>query len=574
MPVILGDNSISIGGKLLEIAKSQAQYPDPNATGEPTVTVGGTVTPVILDNDYKYMRFTTIGSYTVNFPESKVCSILIVGGGGAGGVYIGGGGGAGGVLHITSAVIPSGNYTITVGKGGNSVSGAAISAAANNGSSSIAFGIEVFGGGFGGAGQWANNSIQNGSNGGSGGGAGASYNVTAAGGGSSKVLPNFSSSSITVNSYVYYGGNGAAGIQYNNNMAGAVGTNGGGGASGNAPANTNVQIGGPGADGVQINIDGNNYFWGGGGGGGLYGGTSNGKAGDGGKGGGGGGNGSQVPETVGIGGTGGITNGQNGDPEGDGTPTAGSGGANTGGGGGGTGRTAGSPNAVSGAGGSGIVIIRYLRKKIPIDAQWTYNTSNANVYRFGNVGIGIANPTNTLEVIGNTHSTTYSAGKKTFKIEHPLKLNKWLYHGCIEGPRFDNIYRGKKLIIEGKAEVDIDKECNTTGGMTSGTFTALNTNHQLYLQNNQTYDIVKGTINNSIITIECENTTDEIEVDWLVVGERHDEHVINTPLTDSDGNLICEHEMPEYINANDVNTENIPVTNIDISDESITDVTS
>ena len=76
-------------------------------------------------------------------------------------------------------------------------------------------------------------------------------------------------------------------------------------------------------------------------------------------GGGGGGIGSQQADGIGFGGTGCLTNGENGDPEGDGTPTAGSGGPHTGGGGGGTGRTTGSPNPVSGAGGSGIVIIRY-----------------------------------------------------------------------------------------------------------------------------------------------------------------------------------------------------------------------
>jgi hypothetical protein len=189
-------------------------------------------------------------------------------------------------------------------------------------------------------------------------------------------------------------------------------------------------------------------------------------------------------------------------------------------------------------GGKVIQAVKYL------NAQWTYNTSNANVYYpTGNVGIGITNPTSALHIVGSTFSTTYSGGSKTFKIEHPLNIKKWLYHGCIEGPRFDNIYRGKKLIIEGKAEVDIDNECNTTGGMTSGTFPALNTNYQLYLQNNKTFDRVKGTIQGSKIQIESQNVIDEIEVDWLVVGERHDKTVINPEFTDSDGNLICEHDI-------------------------------
>jgi hypothetical protein len=91
--------------------------------------------------------------------------------------------------------------------------------------------------------------------------------------------------------------------------------------------------------------------------------------------------------------------------------------------------------------------------------------------------------------------------------------------------------------------VDIGRECNTTGGMTPRTFPILNTNSQLFLRNNQTYDRVKGKISRSTISIECENATDEIEIDWMVVGERHDEHVINAPLTDSDGNLICEHDI-------------------------------
>ena len=295
-------------------------------------------------------------THSVTFDEDVVVDMLIVGGGGAGGTYIGGGGGGGGVFHMTNTSISAGTYNIKVGKGGNSVVGSAASSSAQQGKNSEAFGIEVFGGGYGGGGQWGASSVgQVGANGGSGGGGGSCHAGTPGSGGI-KQDPNLTNATITLGSYNYYGGNGATSMLFSSsNAGGAVGANGGGGAGGNAPANTDQAIAGDGADGIPINITGTTYYWGGGGGGGQYSGTS---AGNGGKGGGGGGNGSQQSEQPGTGGTDGITNGEDGDPDGDGSPTAGSGGAHTGGGGGGTGRTTGSPNAISGAGGSGIVIIK------------------------------------------------------------------------------------------------------------------------------------------------------------------------------------------------------------------------
>jgi hypothetical protein len=331
----------------------------------PSMYIENGTNNVYAVESYTYSGTANTADFTRVFTKSTTCDILIVGGGGAGGTYIGGGGGGGGVLHIENANISAGTYNIQVGKGGTGVTGGASGTTAQNGSSSKAFGIEVFGGGYGGVGQWGTSAVQQaGANGGSGGGGGSCYTGTAVLGGT-VIQPSFTSSVITANNYTYYGGNGASGLLFNNNSYGAIGANGGGGAGGNAPANTDQLNAGAGADGIAINITGTSYFWGGGGGGGLYGGTYNGKAGNGGKGGGGGGSGSQQPEGVGIGGIGGITIGQDGDLEGDGTPTAGNGGAGTGGGGGGCGRTTASPNAVSGSGGSGIVIIRYLLGTIP-----------------------------------------------------------------------------------------------------------------------------------------------------------------------------------------------------------------
>ena len=78
--------------------------------------------------------------------------------------------------------------------------------------------------------------------------------------------------------------------------------------------------------------------------------------------------------------------------------------------------------------------------------------------------------------------------------------------------------------------------------MTKGTFVALNMNCQVYLENKESYDSVKGEIKEGKITINC-NNTEEIEVDWLVIGERKDENIKSNEITNNEGKLICEHEM-------------------------------
>jgi hypothetical protein len=190
----------------------------------------------------------------------------------------------------------------------------------------------------------------------------------------------------------------------------------------------------------------------------------------------------------------------------------------------------------------GIVIIKYKyltatpTSKITYTMNsWTY-TDEGNVYYMGNVGIGSSSPMERLDVDG-----TISAITKSFKIKHPLNNNISLYHGNIECPRYDNIYRGRATIVGGTCIVDIDRECNDTGGLIEGTFEALNTDSQLYLQNNQTFDNVKGTIENGKIHIECENTDDEITINWIVIAERKDVDVVNLNTTNNAGKLICEH---------------------------------
>ena len=430
---ILNSGTIAAGSNFIN-SYSTTPAPTSAITSSPAATTTGTT------GAYTYQVFTytteTAGAgtgqslYTINVPTGgMVCDVLVVGGGGGGGTFIGGGGGGGGVLYIQNASISAGTYNIFVGNGGNRLSGSAVPTIANNnGKSSKAFGIEVFGGGYGGSGMWAyppNYIANNGANGGSG-GAGGSYNsgrATTVGGNS--ILPSYTNNVLVNGTYTYYGGSGGDGKVIGFQGGGS----GGGGAGGIKP--TSALSSYDGADGAAINITGVNYFWGGGGGGCIQ---DNLKAGNGGKGGGGGGSGGNYAgDSVGIGGIGGITLGQDGDLNGDGIPTAGDGGAGTGGGGGATASVETSPLPVSGAGGSGIVIIRYLTSTASASSsisliqepnlniitnyvgsssssgssQWTTVAAGAGskiYYNAGNVGVGTIDPIAPLHIYNTSNA--------------------------------------------------------------------------------------------------------------------------------------------------------------------------
>lgn len=271
--------------------------------------------------------------------------VLVVGAGGAGGGGIGGGGGAGGVVQAYSIPVTPQTYTIQVGVGGTGGTGLG-----NNGEDSSAFGIIGAGGGT--SGRHAGTA---GTAGGSGGGGASTNDILAQGGGTT---------GNSLNGYpgIIYGSEG--GDQLYARTASACRAAGGGGAggpghdvdgrTGSSTLNDGRSDGGT---GIKVLIDGLDFYYGGGGGGGGY--TGNERAGCGGAGGGGAGAQNTASENAKGGRFGrnvpadaqGVGFDSSNDPAG--TP----GGANTGGGGGGGAWDAG----VGGNGGSGIVIIRYLK---------------------------------------------------------------------------------------------------------------------------------------------------------------------------------------------------------------------
>ena len=148
------------------------------------------------------------------------------------------------------------------------------------------------------------------------------------------------------------------------------------------------------------------------------------------------------------------------------------------------------------------------------------------------------NPANGAVAIGGA----LSKGSGTFQIRHPLAPETTdLVHSFVEGPRCDLIYRGQTQLQAGQATVDIDAECTGNGkGMRKGTFEALCRNPQVYLQNNETWDRVRGRVEGGVLVVSCEDAAADCYVDWMVVAERKDTHVRQWDKTDDEGHLILE----------------------------------
>jgi hypothetical protein len=130
-------------------------------------------------------------------------------------------------------------------------------------------------------------------------------------------------------------------------------------------------------------------------------------------------------------------------------------------------------------------------------------------------------------------------GSGSFKIDHPLESKKdthHLVHSFVESPQANNIYRGSVALSDGQATVNLD-EVST---MTEGTFVALNTSIHVYTSNESDWDAVKGSVSGNILTIECQNAESNAMVNWLVIGERQDQHMIDTEWTDEYGKVIVE----------------------------------
>jgi len=144
-----------------------------------------------------------------------------------------------------------------------------------------------------------------------------------------------------------------------------------------------------------------------------------------------------------------------------------------------------------------------------------------------------------LTTTGLTLAGSLSKGSGSFKIDHPLpeKTNTHhLVHSFVESPQANNIYRGKVDLVSGTATVNID----TVSGMTEGTFVLLNRDIQCFTSNETGWTAVKGSVSGNTLTITAQDNTCTDTISWMVIGERQDQHMIDTDWTDDNGKVIVE----------------------------------
>ena len=83
--------------------------------------------------------------------------------------------------------------------------------------------------------------------------------------------------------------------------------------------------------------------------------------------------------------------------------------------------------------------------------------------------------------------------------------------------------------------------------MTEGTFVALCREVQVFVTNQTDWSGVRGSVTDNILTITCQDPSATSTVNWMVIGERHDPHIISTSWTDASGKPILEPVIPPPI---------------------------
>tara|TARA_B110001454_G_scaffold200330_1_gene205843 strand:- start:2104 stop:5868 length:3765 start_codon:yes stop_codon:yes gene_type:complete len=135
----------------------------------------------------------------------------------------------------------------------------------------------------------------------------------------------------------------------------------------------------------------------------------------------------------------------------------------------------------------------------------------------------------------NVHvAGTLSKSSGSFDIVHPVLEGSRLRHSFIEGPQADLIYRGTVVLGADPVSINMDVEF----GMSVGTWEALNCSPWSMVT--ASGKSLEWSFEGSSLTIQGDEGT---VCNWMVVGERHDDHMksASCSIADSDGHLMLEY---------------------------------
>jgi hypothetical protein len=66
---------------------------------------------------------------------------------------------------------------------------------------------------------------------------------------------------------------------------------------------------------------------------------------------------------------------------------------------------------------------------------------------------------------------------------------------------------------------------------------------QVWVSNDTGWEAVRGSVEDGVLVLESQDpTATGVQVNWLIAGERQDDHIKDTDWTDEDGNPILEPE--------------------------------
>ena len=484
---------------------------------------------VAESGNYCYVAFKS-GSRVWNTP-SNVSSIdyLVVAGGGSGGARHGAGGGAGGLLKSTNVSISNlASLSITVGTGGAAVvpSGGAIYATGNRGNNSSlsknsgsgSFStVTAIGGGGGEAGGAGAQS------GGSGGGSqyGTAGTATAGQGNAGGTGGTGSINSAT--NWWSGGGGGAGTVGGNGSTSG--GGNGGTGAIWLSEFTTSVAT----ALGLaQTNqSSGDQVYFAGGGGGAI---TL-----------------TYTPGTGGLGGGGGAVTGNN-------TGTSGT--VNSGGGGGGTGCCDG---GTTGAGGSGIVLIRYMYDTTaPTFTNATTFSFAENTAISGNAATITVNESSTITINSGSDSALFSL---VFSDSVTARI-RFLNSPNFESPTDVGVNNGYELSI--RATDSVGNIANQ-----SITITVTNVNEAPTItinSSNATHAITQAENSSTVVTYTATDVDAGASLSFSLSGTDAADFAIN-----SSSGVLTFASAPDYEAPADSDVNNTYVVVITVSDGALSD---